>query len=219
MGYKYTLFVVIAVTVGLILIGFVVGFQLKKIKDKTKPVQIPDTNETFLVQNNPNEPEWIAIEVAKRLSNLAKIGDTIVSYMQRYQLPDAEIAQRLASRWKTIRNNPFGLRETSKIEQTAAYTVNKGEELRICIRDHTSSSTNNNNSFQNENTGVMVLLHELAHLMSVTYGHNLEFKKNFAYITKMAVQLGLYNYIDYRKHPTNYCGTDITHPPFLIDDD
>lgn len=180
-----------------------------KWKDKTCPVQSPETNETFIVQNNKNEPEWVKIEVAKRLGQLTQNLDRLVSYMYEKKLPDAKVSTRLAQRWERLRTNPEGIRETAAGETIAAYSVNKGDQLRICVRDESSD-----NLFEDQNDMMFVALHELAHLMSKSYGHNLEFKKNFAYITKIAVELGIYKYIDYQKKPTNYCGTDITYPSY-----
>lgn len=193
----------------LVIMIICVSHSYKKWKDKTRIEVSPDTNEKFVVQNNKNEPEWVGREVARRLSQLAKKADTLIQYMVTNSQPTAEIARRLATRWASIRHKNGGLRETGLGESTAAYTVNKGEELRICIRDPHSETL-----FEDPNTSMLVLLHELAHLMSITYGHNYEFKKNFAFITKLAVDLGLYHYVDYSKHPTSYCNVDITHAPF-----
>ena len=193
----------------IVLLVIVVVCAFRKWVNKTKYEQCPETNETFIVQNNKNEPEWISKEVALRLSRLARKADKVVMYMYENQLPNKAIAERLHARWDNIRKNPKGFRETSFGERSAAYTVNKGDELRICIRDPDS-----NEMFESENTGFLVLLHELAHLMSQSFGHNIEFKKNFADICKQAQQLGLYRYVDYSKSPTSYCSTDITHSPF-----
>jgi len=195
------------VAIVLLVIVGVCGFR--KWINKTKYEQCPETNETFIVQNNKNEPEWISKEVALRLSRLARKADKVVNYMYENQLPNKMVSERLYLRWNNIRKNPKGFRETSFGEKSAAYTVNKGDELRICIRDPDS-----NEMFESENTGFLVLLHELAHLMSQSFGHNIEFKKNFAYICKQAQELGLYRYVDYSKNPTSYCSTDITHSPF-----
>lgn len=195
------------VAIVLLVIVGVCGFR--KWLNKTKYEQCPETNETFIVQNNKNEPEWISKEVALRLSRLARKADKVVNYMYENQLPNKMVSERLYLRWNNIRKNPKGFRETSFGEKSAAYTVNKGDELRICIRDPES-----NEMFESENTGFLVLLHELAHLMSQSFGHNIEFKKNFAYICKQAQELGLYRYVDYSKNPTSYCSTDITHSPF-----
>ena len=199
----------IACFVSIIILLCCIGCGYKKWKDKTREEPFDETNETFIVQNNKDEPRWVGKEVANRLGNLAKKIDKIVSYMYQKNLPDAIISKRLAERWKKIRINPAGLRETAFGETSAAYTVNKGEQLRICVRDEKSD-----NLFEDKNDLMFVMLHELGHLMSKSYGHNLEFKKNFAYITKVAVELGLYKYVDYSKHPTTFCGTDISYPSY-----
>jgi hypothetical protein len=190
-----------------LLIGLVVtGFNTYH--DRTRPEVSNETQETFLIQNNENEPEWVGKEAARRLGRLAYKADQIVAHLIRYKLPEPEVAERLGRRWTAIRQRPNAFRETSKHETPAAYTINKGEELRICVRDR-----NSNQMFEDENTGFLVLLHELAHLMSVGYGHENEFHQNFAYITKIAHQLGLYQYVDYSRKPTIYCGTTIKHSP------
>ena len=185
------------------------GCGYVKWKDKTCNVSCPITNETFIVQNNKQEPEWVRKEVARRISTLASKIDKLVIYMKANNLPDSIISNRLAERWHRIRTNPKGLRETGFGETSAAYTVNKGDQLRICVRDEKSD-----NLFEDENTMVFVMLHELAHLMSKSYGHNLEFKKNFSYIAKIAVEIGVYKYEDFNKNPQTYCGTDITNSAF-----
>ena len=193
----------------LLILMICLGCGYAKWKDKTCEVSCPITNETFIVQNNKQEPEWVRKEVARRIGSLAKNIDKLVLYMYNKNLPDKIIATRLAERWKKIRMNPHGLRETGFGETSAAYTVNKGDQMRICVRDEKSD-----NLFENENTMVFVMLHELAHLMSKSYGHNLEFKRNFAYITKIAVELGIYKYEDFTKNPQTYCGTDISYPAY-----
>ncbi len=193
----------------LFVLAICLGCGYAKWKDKTCEVQCPDTFETFIVQNNKAEPDWVRQEVARRIGKMAKNIDKLVLYMYNNKLPDAVVADRLAERWKKIRLNPKGLRETGIGETSAAYTVNKGDQMRICVRDERSD-----NLFENENDMMFVMLHELGHLMSKSYGHNLEFKKNFAYITKIAVKLGLYKYVDYTKNPTTYCGTDVTYPSY-----
>lgn len=205
----YALVIFIGCLLTLFVLMICLGCGYVKWKDKTCEVECPVTKEKFVVQNNKHEPDWVRKEVARRISNMAKGIDKLVLHMYNKQLPDATIAKRLAERWKKIRINPQGLRETGFGENSAAYTVNKGDQMRICVRDEKSD-----NLFENENDMMFVMLHELAHLMSKSYGHNLEFKKNFAYITKVAVNMGLYHYTDYQTNPTNYCGTDITYPSY-----
>ena len=93
----------------------------------------------------------------------------------------------------------------SSNENTVAYTVDKGVEMRICIRK--------NGIFQDENTALFVIIHELAHLMSLTTGHNLEFYENFSYLTHLASSLGLYKPQNFMREPEVYCGTKINTSP------
>jgi hypothetical protein len=188
---------------------YIICCAYKKYKDKTRPEILESTNETFIIQNHKNEPDWVGKEVVKRLSNLANKTDLIVNYMHQNVLPNKVVADRLLTRWKKIRSNPRGLREVGLGEKTAAYTVNKSDQIRICIRN--PDPQGNNDLFENENDSMLVLLHELAHVMSKGYGHDVEFKRNFSYIVRLAVKLGIYNYVDYTSNPTNYCGTDITN--------
>lgn len=131
---------------------------------------------------------------ADYLSNLSRKVDILVSYMKEKNLPDQEIANRLYHRWRKCK-----LRETSSNESSAAYTVNKGEEMRICIRS--------DGELENPNTSMFVILHELGHMASVSFGHNSEFRENFSYLVHLASALGLYHPENFTNSPTSYCGS------------
>jgi hypothetical protein len=138
---------------------------------------------------------------ADYLARLRERVDVLVNFMKERKLPDAEISERLFVRW-----NKCELKETSSFEKVAAFTLNKSSEIRICIR-------NKNGQFENPNTSMFVILHELAHVMSVSYGHEEEFVNNFAYITHLASQLGLYKPEDFDNNPKTYCGIEINTTP------
>ena len=193
----------------LFMIGILIGCGFKKWQDRTREETSPETNETFIVQNNKDEPEWVGKQAALIISKQAQKADILIAYLYKNQIPNHDVSNLLHERWMKIRKNPKGLREMSFGEKSAAYTVNKGDELRICVRDKSSP-----HKFEDLNTGFFVLLHELAHLMSRSYGHGIEFKRNFAIITKLAVELDLYKNIDYSQNPTSYCNTEIAHSPY-----
>lgn len=125
---------------------------------------------------------------------------SLVNYMYENKLPNIEVSQRLADRWRHCI-----LRETNSDETSVAYTVNKGEEMRVCIRK--------DNKLENMNTSIFVILHELAHIMSVSYGHNEEFRENFSYIVHLASKIGIYEPEDFSNEPVDYCGTKINTTP------
>ena len=189
----------------IIFIIIILSCSYFKWKDRVKFVQVSSGKESFLVQNNKEEPEWISREVAERLSRLSSKIDELVLNMKNTQYPSKEVSNRLYNRWEKIRSNPKGLRETSLGETSAAYTVNKNQEMRICVRGK------NGNKFEDENTMMFVCLHECAHVMSESFGHNKEFRENFAHITRRAIDLKLYKYEDFSKNNKDYCNTLITN--------
>lgn len=126
--------------------------------------------------------------------------DSLVDYMKKHELPDREISDRLNKRWRTCE-----LREMSSNENSVAYTLNKGDEMRICIR--------NSNKFEDFNTSLFVILHELAHLMSISYDHTDEFRENFYYIVHLAARTGYYSPQNFVREPVMYCGIEINTTP------
>ena len=130
----------------------------------------------------------------------AKINQ-LVDYMNLHNLPDPDTAKRLYHRWLECE-----LKETNSHEKSAAYTLNKSSEIRLCIRDQ-------NGNFEDPNVSMFVILHELAHVASISYNHTEEFKNNFSYITHLASSLGLYKPDDFSKHPKTYCGVTINTSP------
>lgn len=82
-------------------------------------------------------------------------------------------------------------------EGDSAYTENK-EVITLCLRDPDTKD------YYDMNTIMYVALHELAHVISKTQGHNNEFKKNFSLLLREASRKKIY---DPRKNiPTTYCG-------------
>lgn len=144
-------------------------------------------------------------KVAEHLATISEKVDKLVKYMVEKKLPDNDISLRLQQRWGNCK-----FREIAINENSAAYTINKGEEMRLCVRE-----ISNDGGLENLNTSMFVVLHELGHLMSVSYGHNDEFKNNFSYIVHLASSLGYYKPEDFENKPVNYCGTEINTTPCM----
>ena len=60
------------------------------------------------------------------------------------------------------------------------------------------------------NLVMYVALHELSHVACPSYGHGDEFKKVFAFIATVAVDIGIYKKIEFNFKPEEYCGLTIT---------
>lgn len=119
--------------------------------------------------------------------------------------PNDEKVERLVSRMKNV-----DIQESPNDKDVSSFTINKGEMMSICIRHKEDLQ-----KFHNDNTLWFVICHELAHVMSVTEGHNKEFLDNFKYLLKESADMYLYNPVDYSKKNINYCGVKVTNNPYF----
>lgn len=128
------------------------------------------------------------------------------------------LVENLNNRFKNRENvkrlvenfNPTTIKETLPTSEYTAYSENKGEKLAFCL----NKNNNNNNNLIDQNTLMFVAIHEIAHIMTLSVGHTEEFWQNFKFLLENAVQLGIYEPIDYKKNPKNYCGMNITDNPY-----
>ena len=88
-----------------------------------------------------------------------------------------------------------------------AYSVNKGEELSLCIREKDTEK------FMDDNIIIFVAIHELSHIMTPETGHTPLFWDNMKYLLEKASTLGIYMPVDYGKNPAMYCGMKINSNP------
>lgn len=103
--------------------------------------------------------------------------------------------------------NPDALSETIPGSRYTSYSVNKGEKIALCIR-HVDKT------FMDDNTILFVIIHELAHVMSLSVGHTEEFWSNMKFLLEQAESINLYVPVDYSQNPTEYCGMMITSTPY-----
>jgi hypothetical protein len=120
--------------------------------------------------------------------------------------PDKPQVKRLLQRFDA---NPERLLEATPDAEHTSYSVNKGESVHLCLRQRQGADEN----LVNENVMVFVSLHEMAHMITDSVGHEPEFWNNFGWLLKQAENLGVYQYQDFKAHPVRYCGTNITDQP------
>lgn len=141
---------------------------------------------------------------ADRLANVNQKLIKLVNYCYE-NFPDDERVQRLRKKF-----NPKKIVETLPTSEYTAYSENKGEKLAFCL-DKKRNSTDN---LIDINTLTYVAIHELSHICSISVGHTPEFWDNFKYLLVQAKKIGIYNPIDYKKNPGEYCGMPITDNPY-----
>lgn len=97
------------------------------------------------------------------------------------------------------------IQESSEDSIYTSYSINKGEQIVFCLR-----SKHFHNKMHDLNLLMYVTLHEMAHVACPEYGHTPLFKKIFAFITNVAIDINLYKKTDYSNNPVEYCGLTIT---------
>lgn len=102
---------------------------------------------------------------------------------------------------------PDKIQEGRDDKKLTSYSVNK-QKVVFCLR-----SRQKERLLEDLNTMMFVALHELAHIATVSVGHEDEFWINFRWILDHAVNIGIYTQEDYKSNPREYCGVKIASSP------
>lgn len=89
-----------------------------------------------------------------------------------------------------------------------SYTLNKGEQIVICLRSA------NNQTLHHLNVVMYVVLHELAHVACPEKNHTPLFVQIFVFFIKIAIMLNIYQHHRYDLSPVLYCGLTINENLF-----
>ena len=127
-----------------------------------------------------------------------------VMYMKKHHPEDIRTKRLLKG------FNPKKCMETLPTSEHKAYSENKGQKLAFCL----NATANNNTKLIDANTLMFVALHELSHICTKQIGHTPQYWKNFKFVLENAVNMGIYDPIDYKKNPQNYCGMTISDNPY-----
>ena len=105
------------------------------------------------------------------------------------------------------------LSELSPTSKYTAYSLNKGEKIKLCLRD------NDNNLINNINLSMFVMCHELSHLKTKEEQHPPIFWDNMIYLLKKASDCGVYKPADYKKNPVYYGHNIINNNPMFKEEE
>jgi hypothetical protein len=148
--------------------------------------------------------ERLKLELAADLlAEVTKKCKDMVAYMKKTH-PDDERTTRLVEGF-----NPKKINETLPTSELTAYSENKGEKLAFCL-----NTTKDGDKLIDIQTLTFVALHELSHIMTKSVGHKQEFWQNFKFMLQNAKAAGIYDPVDYKKTPENYCGMKINDNPY-----
>jgi hypothetical protein len=159
-------------------------------------VQASNGNE-YLVRNLPDK-----VEAANKLGSISDSLKNLVNNLNENDDNKSEYIKNLKESF-----NPEYITENIPGSIYVAYSVNKGEELSLCIRDKDTEE------FIDDNTIIFVAIHELSHIMTPETGHTPLFWDNMKFLLEQASSQGIYMPVDYSQSPVEYCGMDINSTP------
>ena len=164
------------------------------------PVKSTIDGRTYKVRDLPDKQE------AANLMATVRIKLTKLCSLLEQKYPDKDQVKRIA---KNFRYDPNRFMESTPDASHTSYSVNKGEEIHLCLRQRAGG----NETLVDENVMVFVGLHELGHVCTESVGHGPDFWNNFGWLLKEAEANGIYRYTDFQAHPVAYCGVNITDSP------
>jgi hypothetical protein len=145
------------------------------------------------------------VSYANTLKALRAHTGKLVVYLQG-EFPSDARTHKL-SKWYQKEHKAF--HEIEHYEnRTFGYNIGKGKYIAVCLHD----ARNRPNSF---NETFFVVLHELAHIATEEYAHNLLFWDTYRWLIHAASHAGLYENIDYGKDPRRHCNYQLNHNPFF----
>lgn len=113
------------------------------------------------------------------------------------------IVERIVSKY-----NPEVISENRPGGKDTSYTVNKGKQLVLCLRDAKT------HQLHDKATVEFVVLHEISHMGNENWGHSQEdYWPTFKFILWEAINFGIVPAIDYGRAPVKYCGIGIKYSP------
>jgi len=142
-------------------------------------------------------------EAANLLASVTEKCKQMVAYMKENHPKDDRV-KRLAEGF-----NPKKIMETLPTSELTAYSENKGEKIAFCL-----NTTKQGTDLIDINTLTFVALHELSHIMTSSVGHKQEFWQNFKFLLENAKAANIYQPIDYKNTPKEYCGMTLNDNPY-----
>lgn len=180
----------------LILFIIIIYYFYKLSKTEATYVRSNLNNKEYLVLNleDKEEASYILSVIHERIYILRDYLEKNIDKFPEFK----EYIKQFSSGIKdlVLQENPTDGKYTS-------FTVNKGEEISLCLR---SKGTN---TLHDINVLMYVVLHELAHVACPEINHTDLFKKIFIFFIQCAIDLKIYKKSDYDIYPAEYCGLTI----------
>jgi predicted metal-dependent hydrolase len=164
-------------------------------EDSLQSVKSTIDNQEYLVQDKED-----AEGAANLIATIRQKLIVLVEHLIKTTPNDDERIVMLIDNFK-----PDNIKEGVDNSGYTSYSVNKGEQIVLCLRSK--------NKLMDINTMMFVVLHELAHIVTKDIGHPPEFWQNFKWILEESINVGIYQKTNYSRESVEYCGMTISSSP------
>jgi len=150
----------------------------------------------YLVRNikDKDKASYIIGKIVKDLNIIAKYCKQNIRKFPKMKLYINRIYNRI---------NGVIFRESSAYSPYTSYTINKGDEMVLCLRSKRT------NKIHDYNILIYVAIHELGHIGCTEIGHTKLFFKINRFLLKQAIKLNIYKYDNYNINNKSYCGMNV----------
>jgi hypothetical protein len=166
-------------------------------RDYTKIKSTIDSKE-YLVRKLPDKQQAADM--------LSRINGDLTRLVNSLKMEDREGVEQLKDYF-----DPNNITENGPNGKYKAYSVNKGEQLSLCLRNAKTDE------FLDMNIIIFVAIHELAHIMTDEIGHTKKFWDNMKFLLEKGIILNMYIPVNYKDNPEDYCGLVINSTPLDLD--
>lgn len=150
--------------------------------------------------------------VDKKKSLLKNLGVHLNNLLAR--LKTLESSHKNVKRlMKTIGEKGITKLEEINASSSSEYTEHNRKTLKLCLGKR--KVIEEKEDIIDINTLVFVVLHELAHTMTIEKGHTKEFLDNWKFLLNQAVTINIYTPVNYKNNNHSYCGTRLTNNPLI----
>jgi len=149
---------------------------------------------------NKDEFQNVKIELLDKIQdNMYKLKEILLNNIDKYN----EYKEYILQLDRNFNKKRTQIYETDYNSNLTSYSVNKGEELSICLKSKKTGE------FHDINLLMYVVIHEMSHFACPEIGHGFLFKKIFKKFIEVAIEYNLYKYNDYNNNPIEYCGMEL----------
>ncbi len=135
------------------------------------------------------------------INNMLVLKDHLVNNKDKLPEEYKEYIEQLNDNFSPEKTTIY---ETEPESNLTSYSVNKGQELSICLKSKKTKQLHDVNLL------MYVTIHEMAHMGCPEIGHGDLFKTIFKFFIEEAIKINVYKYQDYSNNPVEYCGMNLS---------